>query len=300
VTDDPRPPLVVTLRSAEELIDALRPTSPRWAPDPSDWIFRGQRDATWRLLPSAFRREAWEEFACPGDEPFSEHSGGVGTIPSEFVLLERFLAGLDRGGLDVPNGIFLPQLFEAGPAELLRFPLDPAALTFVALAQHHGIPTRLLDWTRVGVNAAYFAAAGAAKQKDRSGNMSVWAFRPSFAEWCQEALGDDHVAYRPKLGVVTAPGSSNPNLHAQSGLFTETRTDNAASIEEIVRSLRRTVREVGSPWTHGDPLLRLDLPCAESPKLLRLLSHEQVDAARMFPGREGVVVAMKDRRLWDW
>jgi hypothetical protein len=48
-----------------------------------------------------------------------------------------------------------------------------------------------------------------------------------------------------------------------------------------------------------DPLVRFDLPCAESPRLLRLLANEQINGARMFPGRDGVVMAMKEQCLWD-
>ena len=47
-------------------------------------------------------------------------------------------------------------------------------------------------------------------------------------------------------------------------------------------------------------LYRFDLPRTEAPKLLRLLSHEQVDAARLFRGYDGVVEAMRPKSLWDW
>lgn len=41
--------------SAEDLLKALRRRDPRWQPDPRAWIFRGQANASWPLLPAALR-----------------------------------------------------------------------------------------------------------------------------------------------------------------------------------------------------------------------------------------------------
>ena len=155
-------PLVEFVGKAEKLIERLRPTMERWAPNPGDWIFRGQRDSRWGLLPAAFRPSAWPPFANPGEAPFNP-AAAAGTIAQEWNVLRRFLEGLDRSGLDVPNDILVRPHLDDGAHSFLRFPLYPAPLVFVALAAHHNIPTRLLDWSRVALNAAYFAAAGAAK-----------------------------------------------------------------------------------------------------------------------------------------
>jgi hypothetical protein len=232
-------------------------------------------------------------------------------VPFEFSLLAEFLQGLDRSGIDVPEGIFVRDLMQTS-VRFLTFPLHPAALIFVALAQHHDVPTRLLDWTRVGLHAAYFAAAGAAKHaaetKTTDGHLSVWALREDFGVWAERDIQDgakrekrEPDAARPQLRVVTAPRASNPNLHAQVGVFTESYSVKVEPIEEIVRSLLRILHEA---WPHptgrkDPPLQRLDLPVSQAPRLLRLLANEQIDGARMFPGREGVVRAMKEHALWD-
>ncbi len=48
------------------------------------------------------------------------------------------------------------------------------------------------------------------------------------------------------------------------------------------------------------PLMRcLPLSGDQAPKLLRLVAHEGVSGATMFPGYEGVVKGLREKALWD-
>jgi hypothetical protein len=129
--------------------------------------------------------------------------------------------------------------------------------------------------------------------RDQPEHLSVWALRADFGDWCAESLS---VSTR-MLSVVTALRASNPHLHAQAGVFTE--TSEVDPVERTVGDLIATTEGAGHLFDTPNPLIRLDLPCSESPKLLRLLANEQIDGARLFPGRDGVVRAMKERCLWD-
>lgn len=292
-------------QKAQELLDFLRPQNPLWGPRPDRWIFRGHSKLTYDLLPTAYRIEPWKPFSGPAndpDDPRGPFELEVLQAQREFHLLQKFLEAADRSGLNVPNAIFLHAMFEkAVGSNFVEFFLDPAVSTFAALAQHHNVPTRLLDWTRVGLNAAYFASSSAARTRHQDGSLCVWALSLAFVEWTREREAYDTLKSAPRVRVVTAPRASNANLHAQSGLFTLWwNTGNIQPLDHLIPQILHALeRRPETAWQGDSPVWRLELPWSEAPTLLRLLSDEQVDAARMFPGYDGVVRALKDRNHWD-
>jgi FRG domain len=105
------------------------------------------------------------------------------------------------------------EMLEEGMSKLskaLQFPSNKSAAA--ALAQHHRIPTFLLDWSDDPLVAAYFASQDECPEKD----MCVWAFDVSH-------LGG--IYNHPPIGVNRPPKSSNKFLRAQSGLLTYLRDD---------------------------------------------------------------------------
>lgn len=85
------------------------------------YIYRGEGNLEWDPKPSLER-------ACPGGSP----------AQAESALISAF-----RGAA---------HLYES------NLPATDDDLSWLALMQHHGVPTRLLDWTRSPYVAAFFAA----------------------------------------------------------------------------------------------------------------------------------------------
>lgn len=263
--------------TANDFLDMLSPRCERlWKGNAKAWIFRGHGDAAWKLQPAAVRdfdtlrelgRDAPENGA--GEELWSRR----GYLLKE--MLAQFQEGLDKSGVPIPSSspVLRPRNVYTTSAEPER-----EAFPLMALAQHHGLPTLLLDWSRRAWVAAYFAAVQATQIKHDPGpKLAVWAL-------LKDGLSDDNCN---GIRLYEAPGWTNPNLRAQGGLFTLlTRVDDM--------DLERFIAVAGGP-----SLRRLTLPRTQVPALLRLLSEEGIDGSSMFPGADGVVRAMRERVLWS-
>jgi hypothetical protein len=296
---------VVESTTAEEFLERFNVLRDHWQPDPTEWVFRGHGDSQWRLEPSAHRKGAWKEFLVAGKDEYdptarpAKMQQGI----AERNVLHLFHTALDRSGLAIPtDGELLREGLKRmhhNADEALPSELGP----FVALARHAGLPTRVLDWTRRGKVACYFAAAKAArllrdaKDGDKPTHLDVWALRLSFVE----RFGSEGGV--PQFSILTAPQASNPNLHAQSGVCISQAYGSLAGhlasldaiaqyVVDMMRPERRAV--VPAPVFH-----RFTLLAKEAPKLLRLLSYEGITAGFMFPTPEGAVDSLREQSLWD-
>nr|NJM04145.1 hypothetical protein [Desulfobacula sp.] len=101
--------------------------------------------------------------------------------------------------------------------------------------------------------------------------------------------------------VVTAPRFSNPNLHAQGGIFTTEILTSEKLLKKVsVDPVDVIVENQWKKLNHTVPVMgHFTLPRSESKKLLRLLHQEGISAATIYPGYQGVVMSLKERELWD-
>ena len=297
---------------AQDLLGKLSPLHPFWQPDPSRWIFRGQGRAH-ELFPKAYRKESdqFVEFglSCPPNSDWDV----LGKAHTK--LQTRFHLALDRAGLGIPTR--QPKVSHGAAQSSYSNEVAPEAYPLLALAQHLGLPTQLLDWSLHSRVATYFAAESAvrkkydAAQRSRNGesnpashegesavpeNMVIWALNRDVVR--EEGGRNDGTS----VVLMTAPRASNPNLHAQSGVFTWIRGGGAHLLpldKHIEAMVADNPAHAESSGVAMPFMRRLTLPEAFAPTLLRLLSYEGVDGSSMFPGYDGVVKAMRERARWD-
>ena len=271
--------------TAEELWDSLSPTNELVAP-PCKLIYRGQENAEWKLIPSILRDKTRNKFGKIWPRKLFEDQ-----IHMEIYLLRSFVDYCDEIGIRIPNDSLnfrSRNLMISGQdryyLNLEKWP-NPELLELMAFAQHHGIPTRLLDWTKNPYAAIYFCASSALSnvREPKEDRMSaIWV------------LNTEMIHLYPKVKIIHPPGSISHHLAAQSGLFT-------VHIHEGSRGEPFDITGLETEFSllPKTPLTKLTIPVAESSRLLELCTKIGLSAARMYPGADGAGRAVMDGiNLW--
>jgi FRG domain len=285
--------------SAIDFLNSLRRSNPIWLDDGEwevQWIFRGVADAGRELSPSVWRPSIsqhslynWVTRAI-GDTEIDEqirqrkaYYADDETLREraefllkqkrfEYFVVDSFMNFVDELGYTIPGGLL--------PSDYRCFskPFDDQNVlskfhTGFALAQHHGVPTRLIDWTFDPMIAAFFAA----DEENESDVIAVWALNP------KGLAGSEYRMFKPER-------SGLGYLHAQKGLFTYhwsgdfvyARTGKWPRMEQDVET---------------EYLRKLTLSRNQVPELQKLLWAERITRAHLMPTLDNISKCLESN--WD-
>jgi FRG domain len=150
-------------------------------------------------------------------------------------------------------------------------------VAWLALAQHHGVPTRLLDWTESPYIAAFFAFAAIAHSSEPPANVAVWCLDTRSPVWSREFGAE----------ILDVPSYGNDRLRTQLGRFT-------------LRAPFDTLEEYVEHFKDGrSPLWQYRIPSRDVRVALADLDVMGINYSRIFPGLEGCARAARLRGLLE-
>jgi hypothetical protein len=151
----------------------------------AQWIFRGQGNNKYDLIPSLFRIELQNTFTNWKD-------------------LEEYILKVFKR--------------EARPFKEFQVEENNDCFELNALAQHHGLPTRLLDWTTNALIALFFAVEDYDKNT-KTGYVWCYGF-PSTNNCLPTSTRIDRKLLFEKENFVIFPSHISPRITNQSACFT--------------------------------------------------------------------------------
>lgn len=206
-----------------------------------------------------------------GDYLFRGQGQDDWTLSTTF---DRWYTG-DRSQKDAMADLLLQEFTEECEMENIPESVRNNKISMLGLGQHHGLPTRLLDWTESPFVAAFFAFSGHVRRGiNLNKYVAVWVLDQKESAWLDSS----------GCPIVKVPGLGNPRIKNQFGKFTYLKNP-ANSLEEYV-----------SQFNDGEVTLKkYTIPTRDFRIVMSELDVMGLSHARIYPGLDGFARAAEVR-----
>lgn len=213
------------------------------------YIFRGQESNSWRLRTSFHRtgRADLERY-----------------MQTDIQDLQKTFSALTQHAFNLAD------------------PLHYAA--FINLAQHHGYPTPMLDWSWSPYVAAFFAYRKIGRH-ERS-RKKIRIYKLDSVEWSKLPRTNKLFAFPPNVTVLNPLAFGNSRAIPQQSLSIVSNIDDIEShIAEVAAIQNKSYLEA------------FDLPVRDRDFVMKELALMGITAGALFPGLDGACEGLKERNF---
>lgn len=210
----------------------------------SQWFFRGHSNEDYKLIPSLFRNNINDTYAKWED-------------------VEKYLVSeFKREALPYLN--IIPETEN----------------DWLALAQHHGLPTRLLDWSTSPLIALYFAVKELQNIK-----ANVWAFGVVSTNncWSRSSI----IAQKINTALpndIVFPKHISPRITNQLGCFT---------LHPFPSTTNNQVKSYDEIYSNCNSLFKIEIDATHKEKILNQLYIMGIHENFIYPSLDGLAKRIK-------
>jgi hypothetical protein len=227
--------------------------------------WRGQGDISWKLAASVFRQNRSTNY--------------------EYNIISRFIA--------------------KAPSRMTNTPGQGEYFNWLLLMQHHGLPTRLLDWTESPLFACFFAVEDDEKTKDT--DAAIFALSPYKLNLSQTSGYEGLLLPTYESVLATYKNAFNPDIPDSQNIFAV--FPNETTIRAMVQLSCFTIHGSGliidQLEERGEFLRKFRIPKENKKCLQEQIKHLGVRKSNLFPDLDHLSselrqLTFRDPSLGEW